>query len=106
MLYNFPGPVSGPGMIIARESGPGTFTELPPVPRQDWAVYRLSTSSEYTVLRNFTGAADGTGSDGVTLDPAGNLYGVGGGGTAPAGLVYEIKQLGRIYGTLYLHGRV
>jgi uncharacterized repeat protein (TIGR03803 family) len=55
-------------------------------------VYKLDQAGQQTVLYNFTGGADGGyPAAGVTLDPAGNLYGTtSGGGSASVGVVYKL----------------
>jgi uncharacterized repeat protein (TIGR03803 family) len=55
-------------------------------------VYELSPSGQLTVLHSFTGGADGNYPyAGVTLDPAGNLYGTASfGGAAGAGVLYKL----------------
>jgi uncharacterized repeat protein (TIGR03803 family) len=60
-------------------------------------VYKLNAAGQETVLYNFTGGADG-GSPlaGVTLGPAGKLYGTTEfGGTVGQGVVYELDSTGQ-----------
>jgi uncharacterized repeat protein (TIGR03803 family) len=62
----------------------------------DGVVFMLSPTLQETVLHNFQGGTDGSDpANGVTLDPAGNLYGVTySGGAANQGVVYEISLQG------------
>jgi len=59
-------------------------------------VYKLDTAGQLTVLHNFTGGAGGEEPyAGVTLDPAGNLYGTAlYGGTKNHGVVYKLGAAG------------
>jgi uncharacterized repeat protein (TIGR03803 family) len=60
-------------------------------------VFKLSPGSggqwTETVLHPFLGSpSDGHGGGPLILDPAGNLYGPSGGGTAGDGVIFEVKQ--------------
>jgi len=61
------------------------------------AVYKLNTTGQETVLYSFPGGAGGAGPQaGLTRDSAGNLYGTTAhGGTAGAGVVYELNAAGQ-----------
>ncbi|MGC9948415.1 MAG: choice-of-anchor tandem repeat GloVer-containing protein [Bryobacteraceae bacterium] len=95
VLHSF---ADGVGMGVARDSagnlygtaGFGTLGE----------VYKVDPSGQYTVLYQFTGGADGTGSNGVLVDPAGNVFGSAGGGAAGAGLLFKLDASGH-YAVLY-----
>jgi uncharacterized repeat protein (TIGR03803 family) len=59
----------------------------------DGTVYELSPSSSgwnYKVIYSFDGT-DGSQAGGLTIDAAGNLYGITGGGANDAGLIYELS---------------
>ena len=62
------------------------------------AVFRLSTTATETVLLNFLGAKEGTFPlDGLTRDPAGNLYGTAAGGSAQCnncGIIFKLTTAG------------
>ena len=60
-------------------------------------VYKLTPAGQETLLYTFTGGADGANPyAGVTLDPAGNLYGTTyQGGSANLGVVYELSAGGQ-----------
>jgi len=70
-------------------------------------VFKLSPSGTYKVLHSFTGGSDGANPcAGVTIGPAGNLYGTTNrGGSANAGVVYEVDASGAGDGALQLHRR-
>jgi uncharacterized repeat protein (TIGR03803 family) len=54
-------------------------------------VFRIAKNGKYTVLYRFTGGADGAYPGELTLDAAGNLYGVAtGGGEHNGGVVFKI----------------
>jgi uncharacterized repeat protein (TIGR03803 family) len=54
-------------------------------------VFRIARDGKYTVLYRFTGGADGANPGELTLDAAGNLYGVAsGGGEHHGGVVFKI----------------
>ena len=59
-------------------------------------VYKVNTAGQLTVLHTFTGGAGGNEPyAGVTLDPAGNLYGATYyGGTKNHGVVYKLSKAG------------
>jgi uncharacterized repeat protein (TIGR03803 family) len=61
--------------------GCGTVFELTPVGDGSWT---------YSVLYAFENLAEGGGPSGVTFDSAGNLYGIGGGGTYNYGVVWQL----------------
>jgi uncharacterized repeat protein (TIGR03803 family) len=52
--------------------------------------YELAPSGALTVLRSFTGGADGGGGGALALDPAGNVYGTGGFGVTGGGVLYKL----------------
>lgn len=102
-LAGFPGPTDGvspmgnlardaAGNIYGATSGGGKFL--------DGIVFKLDAAGRETVLHTFTGGSDGAQPEGgVTLDPAGNLYGTasrGGlpGGVNGGGVVWKIDPLG------------
>ena len=61
-------------------------------------------AQSYTVLHNFTGAADGANPyAGITIDRAGNLLGTATGGGMGYGTVYKLKhsQSGYVFNLLY-----
>jgi uncharacterized repeat protein (TIGR03803 family) len=63
-------------------------------------IFKIDTKGVYSVLHVFVGP-DGTGPIGLTLDPAGNLYGTTvGGGVHNSGTVYELTPSGQLT-TLY-----
>ncbi len=58
-------------------------------------VYKLDAAGQETVLYTFPFGADGAPPEaGVIRDPAGDLYGTAGGGTANAGVVYKLDTAG------------
>ncbi len=61
------------------------------------AIYKLTPGGAETVLYSFTGGADGAKIyGGVTLDPAGNLYGTAAeGGSMNGGVVWEFSAAGQ-----------
>jgi hypothetical protein len=63
-------------------------------------VFKVDTSSNFSVLYNFTGGADSAEpQQGLTADPAGNLYDRSKtGGTSNAGVIFKIS------GATYLGG--
>jgi uncharacterized repeat protein (TIGR03803 family) len=58
-------------------------------------VFKIPRSGDETVLYTFTGGADGSGPNGVTLDSAGNLYGTTyTGGAAGYGVIFRLSVSG------------
>jgi uncharacterized repeat protein (TIGR03803 family) len=53
-----------------------------------------SPTQTFNVIYNFTGAADGGGPAGLTMDADGNLYGVAGGGDSGQGTVFKLTPSG------------
>jgi len=98
VLYSFTGADgAGPyGGVILDPGGNIYGTTLSGGSGVEGVVYKLNTAGQETVLHNFTGGTDG-GSPlaGVTLGPAGNLYGTTEfGGTDGQGVVYELDTTG------------
>ena len=52
-------------------------------------------AQKYTVIHAFTGARDGEFPGAVTLDAAGDIYGVAGGGTYGGGVIFEMNPSGQ-----------
>jgi uncharacterized repeat protein (TIGR03803 family) len=99
VLHNFTGAADGnfPGPLVRDSAGnlygatylggPGGFT--------GGVVFKIDTLGNETTLHNFTGGSDGNNPRGITLDPAGNLYGTTAyGGTGSAGVVFKIDTSG------------
>jgi len=100
VLFSFPGAegdASNSGVI--RDSAGNLYgTTFQGGLANSGVVYKLDTAGQETVLYSFTGGADGDGPpSGVIRDAAGNLYGTtSAGGTANAGVVYELDSAGRL----------
>ena len=90
-LHSFAGPV---GSVIARDLA-GNLYATGGAGNGLGAIYKVALNGGYTVLYSFTGGEDGTGSSGVNIDAAGNLYGVADGGAAPEGLVFKLDTNGQ-----------
>jgi uncharacterized repeat protein (TIGR03803 family) len=95
VLYNFSGGADGslPHAGVVRDSAGNLYGITYQGGTSGYGVvYKLDTTGHETVLYSFTGGADGRSPyAGVSLDSAGNLYGTTyNGGTAGAGVVYEI----------------
>lgn len=98
VLYSFKGTPDGAGPLgLARDSEGNFYGATASGGASDQgAVYKLDTAGVETVLYSFTGYADGGGPQaGVTLDPAGNLYGTTFyGGSGGEGVVYKVDPSG------------
>ncbi|MGC9949501.1 MAG: choice-of-anchor tandem repeat GloVer-containing protein [Bryobacteraceae bacterium] len=100
VLYNFTGGLDGGnpyGGVILDSAGNRYGTTYNGGTSGAGVVFKLDTAGRETVMYNFTGGADGGNPyAGVTLDPAGNLYGTTlNGGTANKGVVYKLDAGGQ-----------
>jgi len=90
VLYSFTGQADGsyPATGLLRDSAGSLYGTC------EGVVYRVDAPGHETVLYTFTGGANGTNANsGLIRDPAGNLYGTAtNGGTANAGVVYELEK--------------
>src|ERR1039458_8699972 len=99
VLYTFTGLDDGanPYAGVVRDSAGNLYgTTVSGGTANAGVVYKLDTTGHETVLYSFTGGADGGHPyAGVVRDSAGNLYGTANeGGTANAGVVYEVDTTG------------
>lgn len=100
MLYSFTGGADGntPFAGVIRDSAGNLYgTTIQGGTSGAGVVYKVDSAGHETVLHSFTGGADGVFPyfNGVTRDPAGNLYGATySGGTSNAGVVYELDAAG------------
>ena len=83
----------------------GTTTEGGP---SDWGtVYKLTPATgvwQHKILHSFTNGTDGKRpASALTIDPAGNLYGVADGGLNNDGVVFKLTQSGAAYHFQYIH---
>ena len=100
VVYNFAGGTDGyaPLAGVVRSSAGNLYgTTQNGGPANAGVVFSLDAAGKETVLYSFTGAADGGYPlAGVTLDSTGNLYGTTyGGGSAKAGVVFELDASGQ-----------
>jgi uncharacterized repeat protein (TIGR03803 family) len=99
VLYSFTGGTDGgaPAGLVRDSAGNLYGTALTGGTAGAGVVFEVSASGQETVLYNFTGGADGGNPfAGVIRDSAGNLYGTTGeGGTAGAGVVFEVNASGQ-----------
>jgi uncharacterized repeat protein (TIGR03803 family) len=99
VLYSFTGGNDGgyPYAGVVRDSAGNLYgTTYLGGTRDAGTVYKLGPAGHETVLYSFTGGADGEAPEaGVIRDSAGNLYGTTPyGGTADAGVVYQVSGVG------------
>jgi len=92
ILYSFMGAADGsyPATTLIRDPAGHLFGTC------EGVVYRVDAPGQETVLYTFTGGPGGGNANSALIrDPAGNLYGTAtNGGTANAGVVYELKKAG------------
>ena len=100
-LYNFGGFANGDGFyptsgLVSDSAGnlygttafgglgsaPGTVFQLTPASNETWTE---------TILHQFSGGEGGFSPSGLIRDSKGNLYGVAGGGTTGAGMIFELS---------------
>jgi uncharacterized repeat protein (TIGR03803 family) len=101
VLHTFTGGADGgnPGQLIIDSSGDlygvAGYGVLADGTTAAGVVFKIPQSGVGTVLYTFAGGTDGSGPNGVTLGPAGNLYGTTyAGGAAGYGVVFRLSALG------------
>jgi uncharacterized repeat protein (TIGR03803 family) len=100
VLYSFKGAADGgePYGGLIRDSAGNLYGTTPSYGTgYEGVVYKVDTAGNETVLYTFTGGSDGGYPyGGLVRDSAGNLYGTTSlGGTAGAGVVYELSAAGQ-----------
>jgi uncharacterized repeat protein (TIGR03803 family) len=100
MLYSFTGGADGnfPVAPLVRDNSGNLYgTTAQGGSVGAGVVFKVDPSGNETVLHNFTGGSDGVNpSGGLTLDPAGNLYGTASqGGNFNAGILFKLTPAGK-----------